>query len=305
MVESFNFGTSDFPGFLRNALDYLKSEGVNPYNLFINMPSGNQTISKMTRQVVKETPININELPEKELMWAITNSESFGSRIEIGSQSAGYELWNVSLVKTKNGYCIDSGMASERLVAVQNGLESLFEIPELSILTGDVMEHFDLEIEDARYVADQVRSIGRALEEKVYPSAKGKGNKVRMMLKNVLVRVRDFGDPEKICNYFPENSRNALASEICKTELRYHKLENLFRLYLRKMNTSIFELDEHLNSIKLGRKHHDRPKLLNEEYIRIACIEGFDVPVIDELDENTLGKRYGLPLTLVRRLKSA
>lgn len=180
----------------------------------------------------------------------------------------------------------------------------LFKKSELLSLTDDVKKNFNLGIEDARYVADQVRAIGRALEENVYPSAKGKGNKIRVMLKNVLARVRGSGDSGKLCEYFQESARDRMQNEVEKIESRFLKVENVFRSDLSNMNSSTFELDAYLNSILSGKEYHDRPKLLNEEYVRIAYAEGFTVPIIDTLNEKTLGKKYGLPLTLVRRLKS-
>lgn len=212
-------------------------------------------------------------------------------------------MWNVAYIDPQNRKLVDSGMALERLLAVTNNYDSIFEIEKFKKMTEKIVSCFPhLQKEDAQYLSDHILTLNESSNQGILPSAKGPGNKIRHLTKKVLARIRS---PESQIEHLLELLENPVFDgEIKRIEDTYKKCEDEFKSYLQDNPRDFFNLDEYLKQRKdiSNSKYFDSPKLLNEEYIQIA--RGKDKKIIlPNVSKKELGKKYDLPPGLIERLK--
>lgn len=302
MLEAFSFNNTKFSEITDSMINYLITVGVSPDEIFLNVPKDNSEVSKNAERYASKG-IGIRRFDPVELSWGIKNGPLNGQRMEIGHIPTGWELWNVAFIDSQNRQLVDSGMALERLLAVTNNYNSVFEIEKFREMTENIISSFPyLQKEDAQYLSDHILTLNEASNQDILPSAKGPGNKIRHITKKVLARIRS---PESQIEQLLELLENPVFDgEIKRIENTYKKCEEDFKAYLQDNSEDFFNLEEYLKQRKdsSNSKYFDSPKLLNEEYIQIAI--GKDKKIIlPNISGKELGKRYDLPLGLIERLK--
>lgn len=302
MLEAFSFNNAKFSEITDFMINYLITVGVSPNEIFLNVPNDEKEVSKNAERYASKG-IEIRRFDPIELSWGIKNGPLNGQRMEIGHIPTEWELWNVAYIDPQNRQLVDSGMALERLVAVTNNYNSVFEIEKFKKMTEKIVSSFPyLQKEDAQYLSDHILTLNEASNQDILPSAKGPGNKMRHLTKKVLARIRS---PESRIERLSELLENpAFNKEIKRIESTYKKCEEEFKAYLSGNLGEFFNLEEYLKERKnsSNSKYFDSPKLLNEEYIEMA-IEKDKKIILPNVSEKELGRRYDLPLGLIERLK--
>lgn len=301
MLEAFSFNNTELSEITDIMVNFLVSMGLSPEEIFLNVPNDDKEIAKNAQRYLSKG-IEIRPLDSIKLSWGIKGGPLKGQRMEIGHKPTGWELWNVAYIDPKKRKLVDSGMALERLAATINGYDSVFEIPKFSRMTNKILSKFPyLEKEDAQYISDHILTLNEASSQRINPSAKGPGNKMRHLTKKVLARIRNpNGNIEKVLELLGNPLFNG---EVKRIEDTYKKCEEEFKQYLK--DNRHFDLNEYLTQRKSdsNSKYFDSPKLLNEEYLIIAMKEGRSI-ILPDLSKKELGKKYDLPIGLIERLKS-
>jgi alanyl-tRNA synthetase len=302
MLEAFSFNNTKFSEITDSMIDYLVTVGVSPDEIFLNVPNDEREVSKNAERYASKG-MEIRRFDPIELSWRIKNGPLNGQRMEIGHIPTGWELWNVAYIDPQNRKLVDSGMALERLLAVTNNYDSIFEIEKFKKMTEKISSGFPyLQQEDAQYLSDHILTLNEASNQNILPSAKGHGNKIRHLTKKVLARIRSpESQIEKLLELLEDQAFN---SEIKRIEETYKKCEDEFKAYLQDNPRDFFNLEEYLKERKdsSNSKYFDSPKLLNEEYVQIAMEKDKKI-ILPKVSKKELGKRYDLPLGLIERLK--
>ena len=300
LLEAFSFKNTNFAEITDCMIDFLNSAGLPSEEIFLNVPNDYGEIARNAERF-SGTGVEIRYLEPEELSWQIKDGLLKGQRMEIGHTPTGWELWNVAYVDPQNKALVDSGMALERLASAVNKYDSVFEIPKFESMTSEVGHRFSyLQKEDARYVADHILALNEAARQGVKPSAKGPGNKMRHLTKKVLARVRNEG-PEtgSVLDLLEDES---FEPEVKRIEATYAKCEEEFKAYLRHNCRDYFDLENYLYARKGNSEYFDSPKLLNEEYVKITLQNNKNV-VLPEVSQKELGRKYDLPLGLIKKLR--
>lgn len=304
MLETFSFNGTDFGNITSNMIEYLLEEGIKPQELFLNIPDDRKEVSRNAQKLQSDYGVEIRKLNPDELNWGIKNGKLSGQRMEIGHIPTGWELWNVAYIDPNNRKLVDSGMASERLEAVVEGHKSVLELEKYQTMTSKVMHSFpNLTLEDARYVGEHLLTLNELLNQGIFPSSKGAGNKIRTMLKKTLSRVRESGsEVEPILDFF---TTTQIQGEIEKLEKRFSSCRDQFCHYLNSESGNEFDLLAYLKSRlkNSNSKFCDTPRLLNEEYIRMALDQGKRI-ILPDVSQKELGKKYNLPLGLIQEIRN-
>ncbi|MEM3405866.1 MAG: alanine--tRNA ligase-related protein [Candidatus Pacearchaeota archaeon] len=301
MLEVFSFNNTNFSKITDYMIDYLITTGVPPNEIFLNVPDNKKEISENAKRY-SSLGIEIRRLDPTKLSWRIKDGPLEGQRMEIGHIPTEWELWNIAYIDPQNRKLVDSGMALERLVAVINGYNSVFEIEKLKKITEKIISNFPyLQKEDAQYVGDHILTLNEASNQGIFPSAKGPGNKIRYLTKKVLARIRAS---ESQTDGLLDLLNPIFEEEIKRIEETYKKCEKEFKDYLQNYCREYFNLENYLNQLKKGTKsgYFDSPKLLNEEYIKIAIEQNKKI-ILPSVSKKELGQKYDLPLGLIERLK--
>ena len=115
------------------------------------------------------------------------------------------EIWNnvfMQYVKMQDGtYApaeqknVDTGMGFERMIAVLNGKNSVYETDLFMPIMGIFPGHFDER--KKRIIADHTKASMFLISDGVVPSNKDQGYVLRRLLRRMMVHMRDFGQEEK------------------------------------------------------------------------------------------------------------
>lgn len=303
MLEAFSFNNTNFSEITDSMINYLILSGISPREIFLNIPNDEKEVAKNAEKYILKG-IEIRRIDPIELSWGIKNGSLNGQRMEIGHIHTGWELWNVAYIDSENRKLVDSGMALERLVAVIKGYNSVFEIEKFKEMNEKITSSFPyLKKEDSQYVSEHVLTLNETSNQGIFPSAKGPGNKLRYLTKKTLARIRNSENQTGRILEFLENL--VFNEEIRRIEENYQKCEEEFKAYLQDNSKESFDLIEYLKERKnsSNSRYFDSPKLLNEEYIKIALEKDKKI-ILPNISNKELGKRYDLPFNLIERLKS-
>jgi alanyl-tRNA synthetase len=173
---------------------------------------------------------------KKENFWGPTGDEGpCGPTTEI--YSGGIEIWNIVFNEyySKNGKLeplkvpgIDTGMGSERTLAVLNGKESVFETDLFAPIFKLIPESLDER--KKRIIADHSRAINALIEDGLEPSNKEQGYVLRRLIRRIVAYefLSEINFLDKLIKsevFFDE--RNKFSQTIEKGISEYNKINDI------------------------------------------------------------------------------
>lgn len=302
MLGVFDFECCDPQALLQKVVHFFATElGIGYECLSINVSKGT-VFDSAARNIQSGNPdFSIREMPPETLQWnAVAGKQGFRAEINCKLPSGSeWELWNVSYV---DGRIFDSGGSLERLLAVTQNKESVFDVGELADIRAQLEPLVAAcEPDIINFLCDKIRVLKRLQDNGVTPGGRGGRQKfVRNLAQDVISTLLSIGgDPQNIFKVFGLDEFNEVENfdrKIRQAEALYRRNPSLFGnpISLRTLLSESF-IDENITQLNLLKYPHALVSLLIEMG---ACFDLQDFDAVDELLSSQL------PLVFSRLIKS-
>jgi len=237
MMGNFSFGDYFKKEAIQYAWEFLTQEiGLSPENLHVTVYTDDDEAYDIWHNVIGLPKDRIHRLGEKDNFWQmgdtgpcgpcteiyIDRGPTYGSDPQPGGESDRFlEIWNLVFMQydrqpdgtdkrlTKTG--VDTGMGLERLAAVIQGVDSVYEtdlfmpiIKRIEALTGKSYTNASPELKAAfQVLADHIRSSSLLIADGCAPSNEGRGYVLRKIIRRAALFAQKLTDK----NIFPELSK--------------------------------------------------------------------------------------------------
>jgi len=203
------------------------------------------------------------------------------------------ELWNLVFMqfnRTADGIMqplpkpsIDTGMGLERLAAILQGSESIFETDLFMPLIRAVEEisgkqyHIDEQGTSFRVIADHIRSLVFALSDGAIPSNEGRGYVLRKMLRRAVRHGRKLGMTEPFMAYVLEVVTKQMAKHYPELQKHYHHNASLLRAEEDKFGKTLDFGSAMLSEIVRSTVKSGKSTISGDDAFKLADTYGFPI----------------------------
>ncbi|MEK7143190.1 MAG: alanine--tRNA ligase-related protein, partial [Patescibacteria group bacterium] len=254
MLGNFSFGGYGKKEAIKYAWEFLTSElGIKSQRISFTIFSGDKDALRddESAEALEEIGLKYQEGGRADNFWGpVGNEGPCGRSIEIYVDDV--EIWTLVFneyyyedgkyepLKTKG---VDTGMGLERMLVVLNGLKDVYQtdvfeplIKKIEEISGQKYQDFPKEF---RIIADHIKAVVFAIEDRIVPSNKDRGYTVRRLIRKGITQFykmkcslnQDLIIPltEKIFEVYPEINfeKNNIIPELIKESGQFFSVLNL------------------------------------------------------------------------------
>lgn len=222
--------------------------------------------------------------------------------VEMGEEDKVVEFWNLVFTqfdKDENGVYnrlkhpnIDTGMGLERIAAIMQGVDSIFEIDTMKNILNEVCKKAGVKYGDnhktdvsLKIITDHIRSVTFMIADGILPSNEGRGYVLRRLLRRAARHGKLLGINNaflfELCDVVIENSKGAYA----ELETKKDYIKKIIKLEEEKFDETIDQgmgiLNEYISEMK-----KDNEKILKgDKAFKLYDTYGFPAELTSEILE--------------------
>lgn len=222
--------------------------------------------------------------------------------VEMGEEDKVVEFWNLVFTqfdKDENGVYnrlehpnIDTGMGLERIAAIMQGVDSIFEIDTMKNILNEVCEKAGVKYGDnhktdvsLKIITDHIRSVTFMIADGILPSNEGRGYVLRRLLRRAARHGKLLGINNaflfELCDVVIENSKGAYA----ELETKKDYIKKIIKLEEEKFDETIDQGMGILNEYISEMKKDNKKTLKGDKAFKLYDTYGFPAELTSEILE--------------------
>jgi alanyl-tRNA synthetase len=316
MMGNFSFGDYFKEGAIKFAWGLItEGFGIDPDRLWVTVHTSDDAAEELWRDMIGVAPGRIQRLDEDNF-WDMGETGPCGPCSEIffdkgtqfgpdggpafGGEDRFVEFWNLVFMQYEKGpggsltelpkQNIDTGAGFDRMLALLNGVESVFATdlfhPLLETAARSINvayganEHTDVAI---RRIADHGRAMTFLVSDGVLPSNEGRGYVLRRIIRRAILAARRSGSEAKLCGALVDATIEKMGSAypvlVKDRELIIEVLEREEAGFARTLRTGMSLLEEARDQVV----ESGSTVFPGEVAFKLHDTHGFPVELTDEI----------------------
>ena len=316
MMGNFSFGDYFKEGAIKFAWGLItEGFGIDPDRLWVTVHTSDDAAEELWRDMIGVAPGRIQRLDEDNF-WDMGETGPCGPCSEIffdkgtqfgadggpafGGEDRFVEFWNLVFMQYEKGpggsltelpkQNIDTGAGVDRMLALLNGVESVFATdlfhPLLETAARSINvayganEHTDVAI---RRIADHGRAMTFLVSDGVLPSNEGRGYVLRRIIRRAILAARRSGSEAKLCGALVDATIEKMGSAypvlVKDRELIIEVLEREEAGFARTLRTGMSLLEEARDQVV----ESGSTVFPGEVAFKLHDTHGFPVELTDEI----------------------